>query len=264
MAGTGSGVTLVSDVREGANPYQPEDLRGKVAIVTGAAGSLGRAICDRFTGLGATTVGTDLRGEGVFAADISTVEGNQEVVDHAIDHHGRIDILVLNAGVQHMAPIADFPVGEWHRLLSVMLTGPFLAMRASWPHLIAQPGGRILVTASTSSYVAEPFKAAYVAAKHGVLGLVKVAALEGASYGLTANAVAPSWMRTQLVEDQVESRMKLLKLDRDEVIAQLVQEHAVKRFVEVDEVAATFAFLAGNSAAAITGSCIPVDLGALA
>lgn len=244
------------------DPSHP--LEGKVAVVTGAAGALGGAICRSFIAHGATVVGTDIAGDGVFHADISRPEGNQMVVDHVVDRYGRLDLLVLNAGVQHMAPIADFPIGEWDRLLAVMLTGPFLAMKAAWPHLIRHTGSRILVTASTSSYAAEPFKSAYVTAKHGLLGLVKVAALEGAAHGMTVNAVAPSWMRTALVEGQVADRMSLLGLSRDAVVAQMVEEQAIKRFVEVDEVAATLAFLASGPAAAITGSCVPVDLGALA
>jgi 3-hydroxybutyrate dehydrogenase len=163
-----------------------------------------------------------------------------------------------------MAPVAEFPEHEWHRLLDVMLTGPFLSMRAAWPELIRRPGGRILVTASTSSFVGERYKAGYVAAKHAVLGLMKVAALEGADHELTANAVAPSWMRTPMVEGQVADRVRLLGRPEREVIAELVAEQAAKRFVEPAEVAATLAFLAGPAASGITGTCLPVDLGALA
>lgn len=246
-----------------------DGLSGRVAIVTGAAGALGQAICEEFRAGGATVVATDI-GNGDSGAemdvsvDIATPEGNRVLVEHAIAKHGRIDTLVLNAGVQHMASIADFPVAEWDRMLAVMLSGPFLAMKYAWPYLTARPGARILATASTSSYVAEPYKAAYVAAKHGLLGLVKVAAHEGASNGLTANAVAPSWMRTPMVEGQLSDRTRLLGIDREKVFQELVGEHAVKRFVELEEVAAALAFLAGSRASGITGTCVPVDLGALA
>jgi len=243
---------------------QGASLFGRVAVVTGAAGALGRAIVEEFTCRGANVVGVDLHGDDCVHADIGTAEGNAAMVAAALKRHGRLDILVLNAGAQHMAPIAEFPEEQWHRLLDVMLTGPFLAVRAAWPELIRRPGRRILVTASTSSFVAERYKAAYVAAKHGVLGLMKVAALEGADHGLTANAVAPSWMRTPMVEDQVADRVRLLGKPEREVIAALVGEQAAKRFVEPAEVAATLAFLAGPGASAITGTCVPVDLGALA
>jgi 3-hydroxybutyrate dehydrogenase len=239
-------------------------LAGRVALVTGAAGALGRVVCEEFAARGAEVVGVDLVGDDCLHADVGSEEGARAMIAEAVARHGRLDVLVLNAGVQHMAPLPDFPPEQWRRLLDVMLTGPFLAIRAAWPELIRRPGGRILVTASTSSYVAERFKAAYVAAKHGVLGLVKVAALEGAEHGLTANAVAPSWMRTPLVENQVADRVRLLGKSEAEVVAEMVGDQAAPRFVEPSEVATTLAFLAGPGASGVTGACVPVDLGALA
>jgi 3-hydroxybutyrate dehydrogenase len=239
-------------------------LAGRVALVTGAYGQLGQAITKEFNARGGTVFGVDLQGDDCFRADVGTAAGNRAAIAAAIEAHGHLDTLVLNAGVQHMSPLHEFPDAEWERLLSVMLTGPFLAIKHAWCHLTREPGGRILATASTSSFVGERYKAAYVAAKHGLLGLVKVAALEGAAHGLTANAVAPSWMRTPLVESQVADRVRLLGLAEHEVIEQLVAEHADKRFVEPAEVAAVLSFLAGPAASAITGVCVPVDLGALA
>ena len=240
------------------------DLDGRVAMVTGAGGALGRAVVRTFADRGACVVGVDREGEGLLHHDIATDEGNRAAVEETVAAHGRLDILVLNAGVQHLAPLPEFPLEEWERLLGVMLTGPFLTVRHAWPQLVAHRDSRILVVASTSSFVAESYKAAYVAAKHGVLGLVKVAALEGAPHGLTANAVAPSWMRTPLVDNQVSVRATLHHTRPEDVVSELVGEHAVKRFVELDEVAATLGFLAGREASAITGTCVPVDLGALA
>jgi 3-hydroxybutyrate dehydrogenase len=239
-------------------------LAGRVVLVTGAGGTLGRVVVETFAGLGADVVGVDLDGDGLVRADIATADGNRAAVRAAIEAHGRLDVLVLNAGVQHVAPIAEFDEREWERLLGAMLTGPFLAIKEAWPHLIARRGGRILVTASTSSFAAERFKAAYVAAKHGVLGLVKVAALEGAEHGLTVNAVAPSWMRTPLVERQVADQARLRGIPAEDVLGQFVSEHAELRFVEPAEVAQTLAFLASPFASGITGACVPVDLGALA
>lgn len=239
-------------------------LAGRVAVVTGASGQVGQAVADEFTARGATVFGVDLHGEGCFHADLGTAAGNRDAIGAAIAEHGHLDILVLNAGIQHMAPLPEFPDAEWERLLSVMLTGPFQAIKHAWRSLTREPGGRILATASTSSFVAERYKAAYVTAKHGLLGLMKVAALEGAQHGLTANAVAPSWMRTPLLEDQLADRVRLLGLTEQEVLEKLVAEQAVQRFVEPAEVAAVLGFLAGSSASAITGVCIPVDLGALA
>jgi 3-hydroxybutyrate dehydrogenase len=254
-------MTSVTATAEGAGELP---LAGKVAVVTGADGALGRAVRERFAADGAAVVGVDLRGDDCLYADVATSEGNRTAVQAALEIHGALDILVLNAGVQHMAPLQEFPLAAWDRLLGVMLTGPFLAVREAWPHLTREPGGRILVTASTSSVVGERFKAAYVAAKHGVIGLVKVAALEGGAYGLTANAVAPSWMRTPLVEGQLADRVRLSGIDEQSALAEMVAEHATKRFVEVAEVASALAFLASPAASAITGACVPVDLGALA
>jgi 3-hydroxybutyrate dehydrogenase len=224
---------------------------------------LGVAIVDEFRRQGAEVLAVDLTGDECYAADISTEDGNAAAVAEALARFGRLNTLVLNAGVQHLAPIPEFALAQWDRLLGVMLTGAFLTVKAAWPELTQAPGGRVLFTASTSSYCAEPFKAAYVAAKHGLLGLAKVVALEGAAHGLTANAVAPSWMRTAMVENQVADRMRLRGMSREDVIAEIVGEQVVARFVEPTEVASTLAFLAGPAASAITGTCVPVDLGAL-
>ena len=239
-------------------------LADRVVLVTGAAGALGGAITEEFRRQGATVVGADLHGSDCLHADVGTADGNRLAIETVMREHGRLDALVLNAGLQHMAPLDTFPEERWRALLDVMVTGPFLAIKQAWPHLTARPGGRILVTASTSSFEGERFKAAYVTAKHGVLGLVKVAALEGAAHGLTANAVAPSWMRTTLIEKQVADRMALLGRTEEDVVSELVAEHAVPRFVEPSEVAATLAFLASPAASGITGACVPVDIGALA
>jgi 3-hydroxybutyrate dehydrogenase len=240
------------------------DLSGRVAIVTGAAGGLGASICDVFRRSGAEVVAVDLAGDGILRADVATDEGNRRAVEEALARHGRLDTLVLNAGVQHMAPIAEFPEAEWDRLMGVMAKGPFLTMKHAWRHLTARPGGRIVVTASGSSFFGEAYKSAYVAAKHAVAGLVKVAALEGGEAGLTANAVAPGWMRTPLVERQLADQMRLNGLSREEVIPTMVQRHGVKRFVETEEVALLIAFLASDLSSGMTGSIVPVDLGAAA
>ena len=239
-------------------------LDGRVAIVTGAAGGLGTVVCQTLTLQGATVLGVDLHGEGCLLADAGTAEGNALMVETALQRHGRIDVLVLNAGVQFMSPIPEFPEQQWDRLHDIMLKGPYLAMKHAWSALTAQPGGRVIVTASVSSFVAEEYKSAYVAAKHGVLGLVKVAALEGASLGLTVNAVGPGGMLTPLIEKQVDDHVRLRGISREEVIEGFASQHAVKRFVDTQEVANVIAFLASSESSGITGACIPVDLGMLA
>lgn len=241
-------------------------LAGRVALVTGAAGALGGAICRAFSKAGAEVFGVDLvpGDDDCFLADISTAAGNQTVVAEAVRRHGRLDILVLNAGAQHVAPIAEFPEDEWDRLMGVLAKGPFLTMRTAWPELIRQPSSRILVTSSVSGVVAEPFKPAYVAAKHAVLGLTKVAALEGAPHGLTANAVAPGWMSTPMLEQQIPEQMRLLGATRDQVLERLLHRQPVSRLIDTDEVAALFTFLASDLSSAVSGVCLPADLGTLA
>ena len=236
----------------------------RVALVTGAAGALGAAICTRLEDDGYAVVGVDLVAEPpLVQADVGTAMGNAQIVDAAVERFGRLDVLVLNAGVQHVAPIATFPEAEWDRLFDVMVKGPFLAMRAAWPALTARPGGRVVMTASTSSFVAEARKSAYVSAKHALLGLMKVAALEGAEHGLTVNAVAPGWMLTPMAERQVQDRVAASHGSYDAAVADLLAGQPVKRFVTLDEVARVVAFLADPGASAVTGVAVPVDLGAL-
>jgi 3-hydroxybutyrate dehydrogenase len=246
----------------GRDPGGP--LSGRVAILTGAAGGLGSAILQALRRAGATVVPVDLHGDDCLTADVATADGNRQMVDLALERHGRLDILILNAGAQAMNPIVNYSEADWDRLMNLMVKGPFLAMKFAWPHLTRQPGGRIIVTSSTLGLEGAPYKAAYTAAKHAVLGLVKVAALEGAAAGLTANAVAPGWMFTPIAENQIRDHMRLRGMSRDEVMASMVAEQPAKRFVETAEVARLITFLAGEGGSAINGTCIPVDTGTLA
>lgn len=238
------------------------ELDGRVAVVTGAAGGLGRAICDVFEREGATVLSVDLHGEGCFRADVGTAEGNRAMIAEALSSYGRLDTLILNAGSQYLAPIAEFPEAEWDRLFDVLVKGPHLAIKAAWAHLTERPGGRIVVTASALSVLGEEYKAAYVSAKHAVAGLVKVAALEGGPLGLCANAVAPGLMWTGLMESQLEDQMRLRGLSREEVVERIELFQPV-RAVTTHEVAELMSFLASHRASGISGTCVPVDLGFL-
>jgi 3-hydroxybutyrate dehydrogenase len=218
----------------------------RVALVTGARGGIGAAIVERLAADDWTVHAVD-----VDDADLTTRAGNQAVVEAALSAHGRLDAIVPNAGFQHVAPVRDFPEETWDRLLALLLTSPFLLAKYAWEELAASGEGRICVIASAHALTASPFKAGYVAAKHGVLGLVKTLALEGAAEGITATAVCPAFVRTPLAERQVEER----GLDA------VIEPHAVKRLLEPSEVADLVAFLLGPSGRGITGVALPIDLG---
>jgi 3-hydroxybutyrate dehydrogenase len=238
------------------------ELDGRVALVTGAAGGLGRAICEVFRREGASVLPVDLHGDDVFQADVSTREGNDRIVAESVRLHGTLDVLVLNAGAQYMAPLAEFPTEKWNQLVDLMLNGPAHAIKAAWPYLTEKPDSRIIATGSSLSIVAEAYKAAYVSAKHALYGLIKVAALEGAKHSLCANLVAPGLMWTQLMEDQIADQMRLHGLDREQILER-IDLFQPGRAVTVMEVAETMSFLASPRASGISGACIPVDLGAL-
>lgn len=239
-------------------------LEGKIAIVTGAAGGMGRAIRQALEREGATVIPVDLTGEGCLLVDVGTAVGNRQMIDHAVAAYGGLDILVLNAGVQYMAPLAEFPEEQWDRLMNVMAKGPFLAMQAAWPLLIDQPGKRVVVTASTSALGGGPHKVAYTAAKHAVLGVVRTAALEGAQYGLTVNAIAPGWVHTGMVEGQLADQVRYFGGTREAILAIMAADQPGGRFITPEEIAATVVFLASPAASGINGVLLPVDLGASA
>ncbi len=236
----------------------------RVAVVTGAAGGIGSAIVAALRRDGFAVVPVDLAGGGCFSADIATADGNRALVAHALERHGRLDVLVLNAGLQFMAPIPEFPEAEWDRLFAVMAKGPFLAMQAAWAALAARPGSRIVVTASLSGLAGDRYKSAYVAAKHAVVGLVKVAALEAADHAMTVNAVAPGWVHTPLVDRQLADQARLRGLPPEVILREMAAAQPGGRFVEPAEVAAVVAFLASPAASGVNGVCLPVDLGSFA
>jgi 3-hydroxybutyrate dehydrogenase len=218
----------------------------RVALVTGARGGIGAAICSRLEADGWAVHGVDVED-----ADLTTRAGNRAVVDAALAAHGRLDAIVPNAGFQHVAPVREFPEEEWDSLLALLLTSPFLLAKYAWDALAVSGDGRICVIASAHALAASPFKAGYVAAKHGVLGLVKTLALEGADAGICATAVCPGFVRTPLAERQVAERGLEAVLER----------HAVKRLLEPGEVADVVGFLLGPSGRGFTGVALPVDLG---
>jgi 3-hydroxybutyrate dehydrogenase len=227
------------------------------ALVTGAASGIGKATAERLTQDGFDVVGFDLED-----GDLTTREGNQQAVKKALDAFGRLDVVVANAGFQHVAPIKDFPEDRWDGLLAILLTSPFLLAKYAWDALAASEQGRFIAVASAHALVASPYKSAYVAAKHGVLGLVKTLALEGGEHGITATAVCPGYVRTPLVESQLADQAKAHDTTEDKVLKEVIlQPHAVKRLVEPEEVAGVIAFLASPAGAAFSGVPVTMDLG---
>ena len=175
---------------------------------------------------------------------------------------GSVDILVNNAGIQHVSPLEDFPTDKWDAIIAINLSAPFHAMRAVIPGMKAQGWGRILSTASAHSLVASPFKGAYVAAKHGLVGLTKTVALELATFGVTANCISPGYVSTPLVERQIPDTMKARKMTREQVINDvMLAAQPTKQFIRVDDVAALAVYLCSDAAAQITGANLSIDGG---
>jgi 3-hydroxybutyrate dehydrogenase len=242
-------------------------MSARAALVTGAAGGIGRAITERLIADGFDVLAVDLKpdpdGPGIpFEADLTHPDANAAAVDTALQRFGRLDLVVPNAGIQHVAPVAEFPIERWDVIVALLMTSPFLLARRAWPALVECGTGRIVVIASAHALVASPYKAAYVSAKHGVLGLVKTLALEGADVGITATAVCPGYVRTGLVEKQIADQARAHNLSEEDVLEQVIlAPHAVKELIEPSEVAEVVAFLAGPAGRSFTGVPVTMDQG---
>ncbi|MDQ6650847.1 MAG: SDR family oxidoreductase [Actinomycetota bacterium] len=239
----------------------------RAALVTGAASGIGRGITERLVKDGWDVLAVDrdaVDGLGEsHQADLTTREGNRGAVDAARERFGRLDAVIANAGFQHVAPVADFPEDRWDGLLAILLTSPFLLAKYAWPSLSAAPeGGRFLAVASAHGLVASPYKAGYVSAKHGVVGLVKTLALEGAEHNVFATALCPGYVRTPLVEAQIADQARAHGRPESEILSEvLLAPQAVKRMLEPAEVADAAAFLLGPGGPAFTGTALSMDFG---
>jgi 3-hydroxybutyrate dehydrogenase len=239
----------------------------RAVLVTGAASGIGRAIAARLERDGARVLAVDLEpdadGPGEpFAADLTTREGNREAVAAALSRFGALDTVVPNAGFQHVAPVEEFPEDRWDAMIALLLTSPFLLARAAWPALRESGDGRFVAIASVHGLVASPFKSAYVSAKHGLLGLVKTLALEGAEHGIRATAVCPSYVRTPLVENQIAAQAEAHRMPEERVLEEVIlAPQAVKELLEPADVADTVAYLLGPGGRAFSGAAVTMDLG---
>ena len=246
-------------------------LAGKTALVTGAASGIGKATAERFAAEGARVIVNDVSASGREAAesiggafilaDLADADQTRALAEQAIRVHGGVDILVNNAGMQHVSPIEAFPDEEWERMLRIMLTAPFLLTKRLLPGMAERGWGRIVNMSSVHGLIASPNKSAYIAAKHGIVGLTKAAAVEAGPRGVTVNAVCPSFVRTPLVENQLPDLARASGVALEDVVEQVVLAQAsVKRLIEPEEIAELVLFLASDAASAITGSAYPIDL----
>jgi len=255
-------------------------LTGKTALVTGSTSGIGLGIATRLAASGANIV---LNGMGDAAAieeirsglarqhnvgvafngaDIADGDQIAAMMAMAEKEFGGIDILVNNAGIQHVAPIEEFPVEKWNAIIAINLSGAFHTTRLAVPRMKQRRWGRIVNIASAHALVASPFKAAYVAAKHGIAGLTKTVALEVAEHGITVNAICPGYVLTPLVEKQIPDTAKARGISEEAVVRDvLLAAQSTKQFVKVGEVAALAAFLCSDEAASITGTMLPIDGG---
>ena len=257
-----------------------QELAGKVSLVTGSTSGIGLGIARALAAAGSEVV---LNGFGKpedvanaqekiasefkvrvshSPADMSNPGAIRDMIQGTLQSSGRLDILVNNAGIQHVAPLQEFPPEKWDAILAINLSSAFHTTRLVLPSMLRNQWGRIINIASAHGLVASPFKSAYVAAKHGLVGLTKVTALETAEQGITCNAICPGYVYTPLVEAQIGSQAKAHGIPRDQVIRDiLLAQQPNKRFATVEELGALTVFLASEAAASITGIALPVDGG---
>jgi 3-hydroxybutyrate dehydrogenase len=267
-------------------PIMPESitaaraLAGRVSLVTGSTSGIGLGIARALAAVGSEIV---LNGFGTpeniaeaqaqiaaefnvrvlhLPADMSRPASIREMIETTLASFGRLDVLVNNAGIQHVAPLQEFPPEKWDAILAINLSSAFHTSRLVLPSMFDHKWGRIINIASAHGLVGSPFKSAYVAAKHGILGLTKVIALETAERGITCNAICPGYVYTPLVEAQIDSQAKAHRIPREQVIRDvLLAQQPNKRFATVEELGALAVFLASDAAAVITGTALPVDGG---
>ena len=255
-------------------------FKGKTALVTGSTSGIGLGIAQRLAREGANLI---LNGFGDAAeieklraglaaehdvtvtydgADMSKAEAIEAMMKNAIAQFGAIDIVINNAGIQHVAPVDEFPLEKWNAILAINLSAAFHTTRLALPEMKKRGFGRIVNIASAHALVASPYKSAYVAAKHGIAGFTKTVALEVAEAGITVNAVCPGYVLTPLVEKQIPDTAKARGITEEQVIRDvLLAAQPTKKFVTVDEVAALTAFLCSGEAASITGAILPIEGG---
>jgi len=250
----------------------------KTVLITGSTSGIGLGIATEFAKAKYNIVFNGLEANGLEIAEnigkeygVKTMFSNanmlkqdelKNMVNESINMFGKIDVLVCNAGIQYVSPIEDFPVEKWDAIIGINLTSSFHLSKAVWPTMKAEKFGRIINIASAHGLVASEFKSAYVAAKHGIVGLTKVLALEGAPFNITCNAICPGYVKTPLVEKQIADQAKAHNMSEADVVNKvMLHKQAVKQFVPLETLGKLAVFLASEEAGTITGTAMPVDGG---
>ena len=248
-------------------------LKDKVTIVTGAASGIGLSMAQEFSKDGAIVVMADVQedklqaeaskiGGTIFKGDLSKRENCKALADFAVEKFKKVDILINVAGVQTVSPIDEFPEDRWDFMIALMLSSPFYLTRYVWPSMKAQGWGRIINLNSIHGLVASEFKSAYISAKHGLMGLTKTAGLEGGPLGITVNSICPAYVRTPLVDNQIDAQAKTHGISRDEVVEKIMLvKSSIKKLLEPSTIAEIAKFLCSDAASGITGSSLVVDGG---
>ncbi len=245
----------------------------KVAVVTGAASGIGLAVAEALAGNNYQVVMADVNAESgqreadrigadFIQADLTDRTACKALIDSAAAKYGTIDVLVNNAGIQHVCPVEDFPEDKWDFIINLMLTAPFLLTKYAWPHMKASGWGRVINISSVHGLRASEFKSAYITAKHGMMGLTKTTALEGGPYGITVNAICPAYVRTPLVDNQIDAQAATHGIPRDEVISSIMlKKAAVKKMIEPSEIGTAVLYLCSDAAGCMTGTDFTIDCG---
>jgi 3-hydroxybutyrate dehydrogenase len=255
-------------------------IKGKTALITGSTSGIGLGIAERFASAGANIVLNGLgnrdeiealrarleRDHGVSVrydpADMTDAQAIEAMIKSAIERFGAIDVLVNNAGIQHVAPIDEFPPEKWNAIIAINLVSSFHTIRHALPAMKQRKWGRIINIASAHALVASPYKSAYVAAKHGIAGLTKTVALEVAELGITVNAICPGYVLTPLVEKQIPDTARTRGITEEQVIKDVIlAAQPTKAFVKIEQVAAMAAYLASDDAAQVNGTLLSIDGG---
>jgi 3-hydroxybutyrate dehydrogenase len=256
------------------------DLKGQVALVTGSTSGIGMAMARALAGQGANIVlnglgdpvaieqeraqvaaefGVEARYHG---ADMTKPDQIADMIAFAERELGRLDVLLNNAGVQHVAPIEEFPLENWNQIIAINLSSAFHTIRAAVPIMKAQGRGRIVNLASAHGLVASPFKSAYVSAKHGLMGLTKTVALELATFNITCNAICPGFVKTPLVDAQIADQAKARGISPDAVMRDVIlAAQPTKKFVEYDQIAGLLLYLVSDAGASVNGAGLAIDGG---